>query len=188
MTALYYIFLLFVVLVPVGHWVMLTVNEEFFVFASFFIFIDLFGLMFAKLVSNSLIPMQQRIATRFHNVMEMDLAVRIHLQTSYNQILQLVGVASTVRKQFYDELYSLIKQRKMDIKLFAIQARTITYRIIQLYELDIDRFGSYLTSNDQMDDLNTSLRQLPAGIGAAHQQVSSTYLAQIMQLLVNSEE
>lgn len=187
MTILYYIFLLFVILVPVGHWVILTINEEFFVFASFFIFIDLFGLTFTKLVSDSVIPMQQRIAMRFRNVMEMDLAVRINLQTSYNQILQLIGVAANVRKQFYDELYGLIKQRKMDIKLFTIQARTITYRIIQLYELDLDRFGSYLTGNDQMDDLNTSLRQLPTGVGAADQQISSTYLAQIMQLLVNSE-
>lgn len=187
MPIFYYIFLIFIILVPVGHWVILTINEEFFVFASFFIFIDLFGLTFTKLVSDSVIPMQQRIAARFRSVMETDLAVRINLQTSYNQILQLISVATNVRKQFYDELYGLIKQRKMDIKLFTIQARTITYRIIQLYELDLDRFGSYLTSNDQMDDLNTSLRQLPTGIGAAHQQISSTYLAQIMQLLVNSE-
>jgi hypothetical protein len=188
MPILYYIFFIFVILVPVGHWIILTVNEEFFVFASFFIFIDLFGLTFTKLISDSVIPMQQRIAMRFRNVIETDLAVRINLQASYNQIIQLIDVATNVRKQFYEELYALIRQRKTDIKLFTIQARTITYRIIQLYELDLDRFGSYLTGNDQMDDLNASLRQLPAGIGAAHQQVNSTYLAQVMQLLVNSEQ
>lgn len=187
MPILYYIFLIFVILVPVGHWVILTVNEEFFVFASFFIFIDLFGLTFTKLVSDSVFPTQQRVALRFRTVMEADLAIRIGLQITYTQILQLIGVAANIRKQFYEELYGLIKQRKMDIKLFIIQARTITYRIIQLYELDLDRFGSYLTSNDQMDDLNTSLRQLPTGVGATHQQVSSTYLAQTLQLAINCE-
>jgi hypothetical protein len=187
MLILLYIFIVFIAVVPVAHWVLLTVNEEFFVFASFFIFIDLFGLTFAGLISDSLVPMQQRISLRFRTILEMDLAMQASLHASYIQLSQLVNVTTSIRKQYYEELYNLSRQRKMDIKLFTIQSKIVAYRILNLYELDLDRFSSCLTATDEIQDLRISLDRLPTGVGIVYQGVHLTHLAQTAQLVNNLE-
>jgi len=188
MLILFFSFLIFIALVPVAHGVILTVNEEFFVFASFFIFIDLFGLTFTKLISDSIAPMQQRIALRFRTFLEADLAMQANLHSTYIELSQLVSFTTTIRKQFYEELYNLVKQRNIDSKSFIIQSKIIAYKIIHIYELDLERFCSYLTVRNCMQALHSSLNQLSVRMGGVSKTIQLTQVDQTVQLLASFED